>query len=218
MVSELNILILVSIGVTGLSIGILLFARRFRGQRSQRGALGTRTARQTRIAQFRPSDRPVKPYNAFSKDELQLIEAIVLTSDDIKAINAPLDVCDESGKKISQVDHASLKFASPECSVCLALYESADVVRVLVCGHTYHSECIDVWLTQRSSRCPICKTDIRDALGLEPRYRTRHCSTEAGAQSMASDPAELSSVQDANSQHHTVIHIAPPPRALLPQT
>ncbi|KAJ2886461.1 hypothetical protein H4R27_000671 [Coemansia aciculifera] len=214
MVSELNILIIVSIAVTALSVGILLCARRFRGQRNEQIALATRTARQTRIAQFRPSDRPVKPYNAFSEDELQLIEAIALTDDDIKAINAPKA---ESGNKTNQVNHASLRFASPECSICLAPFESADVVRVLVCGHTYHTECIDVWLTQRSARCPICKTDIRDALGLESRSRTRRCSTEAGAQSPLSDTAGLTSVQD-NSLHHTIIHVTPPPPALLPQT
>ncbi|KAJ2036282.1 hypothetical protein H4S04_008804, partial [Coemansia sp. S16] len=167
MVSELNILIIVSIAVTALSVGILLCARRFRGQRNEQIALATRTARQTRIAQFRPSDRPVKPYNAFSEDELQLIEAIALTDEDVKAINEPKA---ESGNK---TNHASLRFASPECSICLAPFESADVVRVLVCGHTYHTECIDVWLTQRSARCPICKTDIRNALGLESRSRTR---------------------------------------------
>ncbi|KAJ2803865.1 hypothetical protein H4S07_004365, partial [Coemansia furcata] len=80
-----------------------------------------------RIAQFRPSDRPIKPYNAFSEDELQLIEALVLTGEDIKAINAPKGVCEVSGKKANQVNHASLRFTSPECSICLAPYESADV-------------------------------------------------------------------------------------------
>ncbi|KAJ2879022.1 hypothetical protein IWW38_006196 [Coemansia aciculifera] len=214
MANELLVLILVTVGVTLLAIGILVWARKFRGLRT------TQTSRQTRIAQFRPSDRPVKPYNAFSEDELQLIEAIALTDSDIQAINAPKEICDDNNNRV--VDHASLRFASPECSICLAPYETADLVRVLVCGHTFHAQCIDVWLTQRSARCPICKEDIRKALGLEPRSDCCRCSTVAtDAQSPLSDPEELSDMHtnDGDSlHHHTVIDIAPPPPVLLPQT
>ncbi|KAJ2460600.1 hypothetical protein GGF42_000738 [Coemansia sp. RSA 2424] len=215
MASELNILILVSIGVTVLAIGILLCARKFRGLRTEQ------VVQHARIAQFRPSDRPVKPYNAFSEEELQLIEAIALTDDDIRALGAPKEVCDESGNKATRVEHTSLRFASPECSICLALYETADMVRVLMCGHTYHADCIDVWLTRRSARCPICKEDIRDALGLEPRPRPPgRCSTVAtSARIQLSDPAEPDGVQrNSNASRHTIINIAPPPPVLLPQT
>ncbi|KAJ2001959.1 hypothetical protein GGI04_001280 [Coemansia thaxteri] len=182
MVSEINIFIVVAASVTVLTVVLMIVARRFRGQRNGPPPLPTTRAsgaatRQGRALQFRPSDRPVKPYNAFSEAELQLIEVVVLTHDDVKAMCAPKEMRDLGGEKPEQMDdHSVLRFASPECSICLTPFDSDEVVRVLVCGHTYHTECIDVWLTQRSSLCPICKTDIRKALGLEPR--TSHRAVE----------------------------------------
>ncbi|CAB5367869.1 unnamed protein product [Rhizophagus irregularis] len=34
-------------------------------------------------------------------------------------------------------------------------------VILLPCKHWYHVECIDPWLTTKSSSCPLCKTDCR---------------------------------------------------------
>jgi len=36
-------------------------------------------------------------------------------------------------------------------------YESGEQIRVLPCQHTFHSECIFPWLTERSPTCPLCK-------------------------------------------------------------
>ncbi|KAL1937649.1 hypothetical protein VTO73DRAFT_13035 [Trametes versicolor] len=33
-------------------------------------------------------------------------------------------------------------------------------LRLLSCGHAYHKECIDPWLTQKSGRCPYCQTRV----------------------------------------------------------
>jgi len=34
------------------------------------------------------------------------------------------------------------------------------VIRELVCGHIYHTECIDEFLSQVSSLCPLCKASM----------------------------------------------------------
>jgi hypothetical protein len=49
----------------------------------------------------------------------------------------------------------------PPCAVCLEDYVSGDKVRILPCLHSFHANCIDVWLQQKST-CPVCKMSIRD--------------------------------------------------------
>lgn len=48
-----------------------------------------------------------------------------------------------------------------ECCICIGSFEEQDKVKVLpVCGHCFHSECVDKWLSTQSS-CPICRADLR---------------------------------------------------------
>jgi hypothetical protein len=44
-----------------------------------------------------------------------------------------------------------------ECSICLDTIHSAGDARMLVCAHTFHSDCVEEWLA-RSNVCPLCRT------------------------------------------------------------
>ncbi|CAN6458263.1 unnamed protein product [Victoria cruziana] len=47
-----------------------------------------------------------------------------------------------------------------QCSVCLGDYESDEKLQQIPsCGHTFHTECIDSWLT-RNTTCPLCRTSL----------------------------------------------------------
>ncbi|KAF2864462.1 hypothetical protein K470DRAFT_254099 [Piedraia hortae CBS 480.64] len=56
-------------------------------------------------------------------------------------------------------DHARIVLDDGQrCLVCLCDYEVKEVGRRLVkCGHLFHKECIDQWLTQGRNSCPLCR-------------------------------------------------------------
>lgn len=43
------------------------------------------------------------------------------------------------------------------CSICCENYQLDENLRVLVCRHVFHAECVDQWLTSRSAVCPMCR-------------------------------------------------------------
>ncbi len=46
--------------------------------------------------------------------------------------------------------------ASVECAVCLSVVDEGEKVRQLpACGHVFHQECINMWLSSHAS-CPVC--------------------------------------------------------------
>ena len=47
------------------------------------------------------------------------------------------------------------------CAVCQCEWEATDEVRVLPCGHHFHTCCVDTWLTKHRACCPLCKCDVR---------------------------------------------------------
>ncbi|CAJ0745221.1 8884_t:CDS:2, partial [Entrophospora sp. SA101] len=45
------------------------------------------------------------------------------------------------------------------CPICLGDFEQGEKLRILPCHHQYHISCIDPWLLDVSSLCPMCKAD-----------------------------------------------------------
>ncbi|KAI8869285.1 hypothetical protein GQ42DRAFT_123983 [Ramicandelaber brevisporus] len=68
------------------------------------------------------------------------------------------------------------------CSICLDEYSVGDFMRILPCGHRFHVECIDVWLS-RSVTCPNCKMDVRTEEEIM-EYSTRCQQIEAEHRTM----------------------------------
>ncbi|CAN6461091.1 unnamed protein product [Victoria cruziana] len=47
-----------------------------------------------------------------------------------------------------------------ECAICLSEFDEEDVFRLLpTCGHGFHPDCIDVWLSSHCT-CPICRRNL----------------------------------------------------------
>ncbi|KAF7934483.1 hypothetical protein EAE99_002934 [Botrytis elliptica] len=62
---------------------------------------------------------------------------------------------------ISDLEERAVVFSQPTCPVCLDDFESGTtLIRELPCGHIFHPECIDPFLGNNSSLCPMCKKSV----------------------------------------------------------
>lgn len=46
------------------------------------------------------------------------------------------------------------------CPICFEEYEEGELLRLLPCKHKFHASCIDPWLLEASSECPLCRCDL----------------------------------------------------------
>lgn len=72
-------------------------------------------------------------------------------------VAAPEGEATSSGKEIKPgaIGHET-------CPICIVDFESGDDLRVLPCEgkHKFHQACVDPWLLELSSSCPLCREDF----------------------------------------------------------
>lgn len=81
-----------------------------------------------------------------------------------KAIVESLPIRVMSQEQIDQGKQSSTESEdSPmtKCMVCLVEYEATEELRTMPCLHFFHKECIDKWLLERGSTCPVCNFNVR---------------------------------------------------------
>jgi Ring finger domain len=62
------------------------------------------------------------------------------------------------------IDHAEIRdnVEADQCAICLGEFDidEDDTIAILPCQHKFHMTCITPWLTERQSKCPLCKFDV----------------------------------------------------------
>jgi len=48
------------------------------------------------------------------------------------------------------------------CAICLEDFQERTKLKLLACGHGYHSKCIAPWIAERSDTCPVCRKTVTD--------------------------------------------------------
>jgi len=86
--------------------------------------------------------------------------------------------------------------------VCLGDYQAEEKLQQMPsCGHTFHMECIDLWLTSHTT-CPLCRLSLIP----KPSLDLSHQSTEIVSSIENSNGGEASTQPDSQSATEAISH------------
>uniref|UniRef100_A0A060T408 ARAD1C44638p n=1 Tax=Blastobotrys adeninivorans TaxID=409370 RepID=A0A060T408_BLAAD len=108
-----------------------------------------------------PSDHPILLAPSLFTDDPSYEDMLVLETflGQAKPPVATKDDVEASGGIITVGSDLEDTFSLGErCLVCLSAYEPGEECRKLnLCGHVFHKDCIDQWLTTGRNSCPLCR-------------------------------------------------------------
>lgn len=62
-------------------------------------------------------------------------------------------------RKATALDAGDTDGQKEQCVICMEEIKEGATLKVLSCGHKFHSRCIDRWL-RRKARCPVCNAQL----------------------------------------------------------
>ena len=78
-------------------------------------------------------------------------ELLLQLDDDV----APKTVSQELLSKLETAVPSAFGLTGELCSICMEQFKPEDLLKKLLCGHCFHSPCVDQWLTYSSCACPL---------------------------------------------------------------
>ena len=71
-------------------------------------------------------------------------------------------VLSEKGEEqLKEIVYQKEKFDTDQCVISMEDFNDGDTVIQLPCGHIFHPESIKTWLKEESSKCPICRYELK---------------------------------------------------------
>ena len=105
------------------------------------------------IPRLRPF-RPFRPFRPVDRVISDVSADIILPESGEHLLTFPME------KKLNSLCPGYVTDIDSDCSICLSTMQEKEV-RSLPCIHTFHVECIDMWL-KKSARCPLCRRELND--------------------------------------------------------
>ncbi|KAJ6625616.1 hypothetical protein B0H10DRAFT_2002290 [Mycena sp. CBHHK59/15] len=101
-----------------------------------------------------------------AKRSALIIATAATPNDTLRAVGAKsLPRLGDSSSQLGSVSNADVMPAAigrETCPICIVDFEEGDDLRVLPCdgAHRFHQTCVDPWLLELSTACPICRHDF----------------------------------------------------------
>lgn len=64
--------------------------------------------------------------------------------------------------KLQDHDLSNIGEECVDCVVCLCKIGEEEVKRVLRCEHVFHEDCIEKWISLKTSTCPLCRESVSE--------------------------------------------------------
>lgn len=85
------------------------------------------------------------------------------------------------------------------CSVCLGDYQAEDRLQhIPACGHTFHMDCIDLWLATHTT-CPLCRKSLLASTKAPITHAVPDTHLETNSSSTCDEDAQTSRQQSSES-------------------
>jgi len=94
--------------------------------------------------------------NIFSNMAMNLMSELLIQNTPTEDIICTLDDTDKENLKKIKLEND----LEDKCNVCMDQMKKEEEVLILPCNHTFHTCCIEEWLTKYNYRCPICKQEV----------------------------------------------------------
>lgn len=96
-------------------------------------------------------------FSTFLEDQINFVEdysnledtKVVLTDEQFNTLNSVI---------LNETD------IKGDCPICMETMTLNDKLIILECKHVYHKNCIHEWLTKNSTKCCVCRKDVREEL------------------------------------------------------